>query len=380
MEIKRHQTVMGRRIGPYEVSGLLGVGGMGMVYRAADTRLRRNVALKFLPKGVMLDSDVMERFRREARVASQLVHPNICTIYDIGEHDGAPYLVMELLEGRNLRDRLAGRSMDLAEVLDISIQVAEALAVASEQGVVHRDLKPANIYITKSGVVKLLDFGLGRIAGPERRGDSVTITAPGARLGTVAYTSPEQALGEAVDGRADVFSLGAAMYEMATHSLPFRGEGPVAMYDAILHKAHAPADKANPLLPPQMVAILDKALAKDKALRYQSAEELRDELKALRRLTESDSRMNTKAMLTPAVAIRAKRKTRPAWPIAAAVAAALCGLGAYAYLGPWQAGPSPRTASFAPLTGETGEEFYPSFAPDGKSFVYSARVLGNWDI
>ncbi len=292
-------SIIGRTISHYTVLEKLGGGGMGVVYRAEDTRLGRNVALKFLPDDISQDPQAIERFRREARTASSLNHPNICTIYDIGEFEGRPFIAMELLEGQTLKRRIARKSFDISELLEIAIQLADGLDAAHSKGIVHRDIKPANIFLVDSGPAKILDFGLAKFAAyrqptAEPEGDSSMptqrhvlddglATTPGNSVGTVAYMSPEQARGQELDARTDLFSLGVVLYEMATGSVPFGGAAIGLIFDGILNSPAVPARKLNPSLPVGLENILVKALEKDLSLRYQTAAELRADLKRLRR-------------------------------------------------------------------------------------------------
>src|SRR5580698_2305633 len=293
--------MIGETISHYRIIDPLGSGGMGQVFRAEDTRLGRQVALKFLTPDLVKDPASLERFQREARAASSLNHPGICTIYDVGEYNGQPFLVMELLEGQTLRERISSRAMPTDALLEFGAQIADALHAAGSRGIVHRDIKPANIFITARGQAKNLDFGLAkqgasrRIAETVGTGNTVTqptsdhlfLTSPGSAIGTIGYMSPEQARGEDLDARTDLFSLGAVLYEMASGQAAFNGNTSAVIFDSILNRTPVAPSTLNPNLPPKLEEIIGKSLEKDRDLRYQTAAELRGDLKRLKR--DSDS-------------------------------------------------------------------------------------------
>jgi serine/threonine protein kinase len=379
--------MIGQIISHYRVLRKLGGGGMGVVYEAEDTKLRRSVALKFLPEGLARDHQALERFQREARSASALNHPNICTIYEVDEYEGQPFIAMELLDGQTLHNRVAGKPVGDEEMLDWAIQIADALDAAHSKGIFHRDIKPANIFITARNQAKILDFGLAkrtdRAGGADMEaGDTAlltrslgneNLTSPGMTIGTIAYMSPEQARAEELDARTDLFSFGAVLYEMVTGRPPFTGNSSAVIFEAILNKNPPPPQRSGAELPEKFVDIIDKALEKDRELRYQSAAEMRADLKRLKRQTSSHSSV----AVTKAVASDPRHR----WPHRSWLA--LLGLMATGIVGfaLWfQASRrTPRVLGYTPVTRD-GVLKSPPLMTDGTRLYFMTLKKTGWTI
>jgi eukaryotic-like serine/threonine-protein kinase len=387
--------MIGTLVQHYRVLEKLGGGGMGVVYKAEDTKLGRWVALKFLSEALSKNKQALERFQREARAASALNHPNICTIYGIDEFEGQNYIAMELLEGETLSEAVGGKAMPLEKLLDLAIPITDALDAAHSKGIVHRDIKPANIFVTTRGLAKVLDFGLAKLTDAQVGTDSSQpaptadnlLTTPGVAMGTVAYMSPEQARGEVLDARTDLFSLGAVLYVMATGKEAFNASTIAIIHDSILNRSPTAPTHLNPQLPPELERIIGKALEKDTKLRYQSASDLRSDLQRLRRDSVSPTTGNSaSAWSVPALG---NVPPKPWWSrartqaVIALLVVALLGLTWYVVVrrrANTRQSLSLANATFSQLTVESGAKTFPSLSPDGKSLVYVLSTPDSDDI
>jgi eukaryotic-like serine/threonine-protein kinase len=375
----------GKQLGHYQLLALLGAGGMGEVWLAHDTKLERKVALKLLPTQFTRSPNHVQRFAQEAKAASALSHPNIITIHEIGEAAGTHYIVTEFVEGQTLRQMLAG-PMPLPTVLEIAVQIAGALVAAHQAGIVHRDLKPENVMLRPDGLVKVLDFGLAKLAeqsesGAKTRADAQVKTDPGTVLGTISYMSPEQALAQPLDQRTDIFSFGVMLYEMVTGQRPFQGTSNAAIYDAILHHTPPFLTVSQPNLPPALQWIIARALEKKPEQRFQTATELKAALKTLKHDSDSGAGASASGALPLSSRQRGQRDWLRKTALAAGALLVLAGVGSWRWFGVRSVPKlTLRAANFTQLTRAPGQEIYPSLSPDGKMLVYASDETGDWDI
>ena len=382
-------SALGRQIGPYRILSPLGAGGMGEVYLAEDTRLNRRVALKLLPSEFTHDPERIRRFEREARAASALNHPNIVTIYEIGESEGTYFIATELVEGQTLRDVMPRSRAQVKVALNVIAQAADALSAAHAAGIIHRDVKPENIMLRPDGYVKVLDFGLAKLTepgpahnAPDNKTEKVH-TETGVVMGTVAYMSPEQALGQEVDQRTDIFSLGVVLYEMTVGAHPFRGATPAATFDALLNREPSAPVVSNPEVSPDLERVIGRALEKDRELRYQTASDLRAELKRCQRTLDSAPSTWARGRVLTRGVLDTTRRVPFAKAGLALAALLVVGILAFFALRRWPSRVTVtpvRNLSFLQLTDQVGPELFPSLSPDGKSVVYASKTVGNWDL